>query len=177
MKKILVVLVGLLMIGLLTTSCKKEEWEKVSDSTYPQLNGEYIFYEYWSDANGINEDYFYDSYDFNSTNQCETYSLIWSYSTTSGWSNALKESHTFTETWKIEGGFFKTHLYDNEFAKWYSNDFKFIDANHIELGGLIYTKGGAKATINLKEPNGKPKLLNQTKINNINKRIEYLRSR
>jgi hypothetical protein len=175
MKKILVVL-SVLLILFSIQSCKKEEWQKVSDSTYSELNGEYVYYNYWCDSYGIEEDYFYDSFTFNSTNQCEVYSLIWSYSTTYGWNNSLKEPYNFTETWKVENNQFMTHLYDNEYAEWYSSDFNFIDANNVKIGGLLYTKTNNNKNVEI-IPTGKPVILEQSEMDNINKRKEYLRQR
>jgi hypothetical protein len=126
-----------LILVMLFSSCKKEENDL--PSSYPSLYGSYThsFYESWED--GLYERSRYISYDFDDTRKSWYYSRRWSY-TTSGWSNAIKESNSWDLEWKVEDGKFKERLWDNEYADWYSHDFEFINSNEIKIDGYTFYK-------------------------------------
>ena len=139
MKKLLYLI---LVISVSFVACKKEELEDIDlygNSTYPQLNGSYTYYDYSSWEDGLYEISEYISWDFNETRRSWYYRNYWSY-TTSGWTNALKEPFSAYKEWKIENGMFKEIIWDNQFDSWSSHTFEYIDANHINIDGKIFTK-------------------------------------
>lgn len=133
MKRLLTIVVMLVAL----VGCSKDDEPK--KSTYPNLNGSYTYSYYKSWNSGIYEESDYDSWDFDNTNKAWHYSCHWSY-TVNGWNNALKESWSGDEEWKVEGNYFKSILWDNEFSSWGSHTFEYISSTSFKMDGHIYLK-------------------------------------
>ena len=128
----------LLCISLLFSNCQKEEMDM--PSSFSQLQGSYThsYYNSWDD--GLYEISRYRSYDFDDTRKTWYYSNNWSY-TENGWTNALKESYSAYEEWKIEDGQFSSKLWDNEYSSWNNVSFEYTEStNSFYLDGYLYTK-------------------------------------
>ena len=134
MKKLLLIL---LCLPLLFTTCKKEEMDL--PSTFPQLQGSYTHSYYTSWEDGLYEIRRYMSYDFDDTRKTWYYSNNWSY-TENGWINALKESYSANLEWKVENGKFMDRLWDNEYSSWSTSDFEYIDEDSFILDSYLYIK-------------------------------------
>ena len=118
-------------------SCEQDDMNK--PSTYPQLNGVYV-YEYYNSWNsGLYEDYRYEEWKFDQTRQVWKTWKYWSY-TSNGWNNALKELFVQDYEWKIENGKFIKKYWYTPSAPWDTLTFQFIDSNHFKLDGKLFTR-------------------------------------
>jgi hypothetical protein len=117
--------------------CEQEEMNL--PSSYPNLNGSYTFSDYRSWSGGLYEISKYESWDFDKTRKAWYYYKNWSY-TSSGWTNALKESHSYYMEWKVVDGVFWERLWDNEYSEWQSHTFEYISSTSFKLDGNLYVK-------------------------------------
>jgi len=136
----------------LFSSCKKDELILNSEngrSTFPQIRGQYEYKYYWSDSYCINEQSEYISYTFDNTRTCQIQTSRWSYSTSSGWLNAIKKSYIVHDEWKIENNNLLiravyadtwNNSYEHTYGEWEQHQFQYINDSTIIIDNITLTK-------------------------------------
>ncbi|AEV30873.1 hypothetical protein SpiGrapes_3126 [Sphaerochaeta pleomorpha str. Grapes] len=126
MKRRIVVLIVMTLLFFVFIGCDDSlggfasilNTEQLTDSRF---NGNFTFFEHWTDSYGINERYEYTSYNFDGTNKVHYYTKYYSYSTSSGWhysGDYIGDYYSWDLEFEIQNGQYRTRLWNNKYSDW-----------------------------------------------------------
>ncbi len=134
----------------------------LSDSRF---NGDFTYFYYWIDSNGIEEITEYTSFDFDGTTKAWYYSKYKRYSKVTGWSYSGEykgDAYSWYCEFEVDNGMYRTRLWDNSYSEWSEwENYSFSDDgltltlhNHYNIDGndLIMTKDSDRS-INMESRN------------------------
>ena len=117
-------IISMIVISLVLFSCSSNinssnSAKQLSDSRF---NGNFVYFDSWKDANGIEENYEYDSYDFDGTNKFSEWYKYKRYSKLNGWSFSSNYPNFTHHDYEIEINssktMFRTKFWDNKYDTW-----------------------------------------------------------
>ena len=86
-----------------------------------RFNGDFVYFYYWEDSSGIEENTQYTSFSFDGTNKVFYYNYYKRYSKTSGWSYSgdyIGDHYSWYLEFEVRSGEYRRKLWDNSFSEW-----------------------------------------------------------
>lgn len=93
----------------------------VTNLSDERFNGDFTYFYFWMDTDGIDEITEYTSLDFDGTNKVWYYSKYSSYHSGSGWSYSgdyLGDYYSWDCEFEVNNGQYRWRLWDNEYSDW-----------------------------------------------------------